>query len=51
MRATTACNKLLAIPGADVAGVRFDPRGIVVVQVPPRSPAALPVWLVDPGGL
>jgi transposase len=31
VRATTACNKLLAIPGADVAGVQFDPRGIVVV--------------------
>ena len=31
MRATTACNKMLAIPGANVAGVRFTPSGIVVV--------------------
>jgi transposase len=31
VRATTAFNKMLAIPGADVAGVQFDPRGIVVV--------------------
>ena len=31
MRATTAFNKLLAIPGADVAGVVFTPAGIVVV--------------------
>jgi transposase len=31
VRATTAFNKMLAIPGADVAGVRFDPTGIVVV--------------------
>jgi transposase len=31
VRATTACNKMLAIPGANVAGVRFTPTGIVVV--------------------
>jgi hypothetical protein len=31
VRARTACNKMLAIPGADVAGVQFDPSGIVVV--------------------
>jgi transposase len=31
VRATTACNKMLAIPGADVAGVVFTPTGIVVV--------------------
>ena len=31
MRATTAFNKLLAIPGANVAGVQFSPSGIVVV--------------------
>ena len=31
MRATTAFNKMLAIPGADVAGVQFSPAGIVVV--------------------
>ena len=30
MRATTAFNKMLAIPGADVAGVQFTPNGIVV---------------------
>jgi transposase len=30
VRATTAFNKMLAIPGADVAGVQFDPSGIVV---------------------
>lgn len=30
MRATTAFNKMLAIPGADVAGVQFSPAGIVV---------------------
>ena len=30
MRATTACNKMLVIPGADVTGVRFTPTGIVV---------------------
>ena len=30
VRATTAVNKLLAIPGADVAGVQFRPAGIVV---------------------
>jgi transposase len=30
VRATTACNKLLAIPGADVTGVVFTPTGIVV---------------------
>ena len=30
MRATTAFNKVLAIPGANVAGVRFTPIGIVV---------------------
>ena len=30
MRATTAFNKMLAIPGADVAGVQFTPTGIVV---------------------
>jgi transposase len=31
VRATTAFNKMLAIPGANVAGVQFDPSGIVVV--------------------
>jgi transposase len=30
VRATTAFNKMLAIPGADVAGVTFTPTGIVV---------------------
>ena len=30
MRATTAFNKMLAIPGADVTGVVFTPTGIVV---------------------
>ena len=30
MRATTAFNKMLAIPGADVTGVQFSPSGIVV---------------------
>jgi hypothetical protein len=30
VRATTAFNKMLAIPGADVAGVQFTPTGIVV---------------------
>jgi transposase len=30
VRATTAFNKMLAIPGADVAGVQFTPSGIVV---------------------
>jgi transposase len=30
VRATTAFNKMLAIPGADVAGVVFTPSGIVV---------------------
>jgi transposase len=30
VRATTAFNKMLAIPGADVAGVTFTPAGIVV---------------------
>jgi transposase len=30
VRATTAFNKMLAIPGADVAGVVFTPTGIVV---------------------
>jgi transposase len=30
VRATTAFNKMLAIPGADVTGVRFTPTGIVV---------------------
>ena len=30
MRATTAFNKMLAIPGAHVAAVTFDPDGIVV---------------------
>jgi transposase len=30
VRATTAFNKMLAIPGADVAGVQFSPAGIVV---------------------
>jgi hypothetical protein len=31
VRVTTACNKVLALPGADVAGVQFSPTGIVVV--------------------
>jgi transposase len=31
VRTTTAFNKMLAIPGADVAGVVFTPAGIVVV--------------------
>jgi transposase len=31
VRATTAFNKMLAIPGAGVAGVTFTPAGIVVV--------------------
>jgi transposase len=31
VRATTAFNKLLAIPGASVAGVAFTPTGIVVL--------------------
>ena len=30
MRATTAFNKMLAIPGAGVVGVQFTPTGIVV---------------------
>lgn len=30
MRATTAFNKMLAVPGADVTGVEFTPTGIVV---------------------
>ncbi len=30
MRATTAFNKMLALPGADVVGVTFSPTGIVV---------------------
>jgi transposase len=30
VRATTAFNKMLAIPGANVAGVQFTPSGIVV---------------------
>jgi transposase len=30
VRATTAFNKMLAIPGADVAGVQFTPNGIEV---------------------
>lgn len=30
MRATTAFNKMLAIPGASVAGVSFTPEGVVV---------------------
>ena len=30
MRATTAFNKMLTIPGANVAGVQFSPSGIVV---------------------
>jgi transposase len=30
VRATTAFNKMLAIPGANVTGVRFTPAGIVV---------------------
>jgi transposase len=30
VRATTAFNKMLAIPGADVTGVQFSPSGIVV---------------------
>lgn len=30
MRATTAFNKMLAIPGADVSGIEFGPAGIVV---------------------
>jgi transposase len=30
VRATTACNKLLAIPGANVAAVQFTPSGVVV---------------------
>jgi transposase len=30
VRATTAFNKMLAIPGANVAGVTFTPTGIVV---------------------
>ena len=30
MRATTAFNKMLAIPGAHVAAVTFTPEGIVV---------------------
>jgi hypothetical protein len=30
-RATTAFNKMLAIPGTNVAGVQFGPTGIVVV--------------------
>lgn len=36
MRATTAFNKMLAIPGADVAGVEFTPAG-VVVDLRPRA--------------
>lgn len=31
MRATTAFNKILAIPGANVTGVGFTPAGIVVM--------------------
>ncbi|MGH2746688.1 MAG: ISL3 family transposase [Actinomycetota bacterium] len=31
MRATTAFNKMLAIPGAGVAGVSFTPEGVVVI--------------------
>jgi transposase len=30
VRATTAFNKMLSLPGADVTGVHFDPGGIVV---------------------
>jgi hypothetical protein len=30
VRATTSFNKMLAIPGAHVAAVRFTPEGIVV---------------------
>jgi len=30
VRATTAFNKMLAIPGAHVVGVTFTPSGIVV---------------------
>ena len=30
MRATTSFNKMLAIPGAHVTGVRFTPEGVVV---------------------
>jgi transposase len=31
VRATTACNKMLAIPGANITGVTFAPAGIVVL--------------------
>ena len=51
MRATTAFNKMLAIPGAHVTGVLFTPDGIVVDLARRNQAAALPVRLVNPGGL
>ena len=51
MRATTAFNKMLAIPGADVTGVQFTPAGIRGLVAPPVAAAVLPVRLVHPGGL
>ncbi len=51
MRVTTAFNKMLAIPGAWVAGVTFGPEGIVIGVAPPVPAVELPVRLVDPSDL
>ena len=51
MRATTAFNKMLAIPGADVAGVTVHPGRDRGVTAPASAAAALPVRLVHPRGL
>jgi hypothetical protein len=48
VRATTAFNKMLAIPGAGVAGVTFTPAGIVVV--PRRRARRLRCLQVHPRG-
>ncbi len=39
VRVTTAFNKMLAIPGASMAGVEFGPEGIVAALRPPQAAA------------
>ena len=49
MRVTTAFNKMLSIPGANVAAVEFAPDGGRGRAAPPGPSAAVSVWLGDAG--
>ena len=44
MRVTTAFNRMLAIPGASVAGVTFGPQGVVVALGQSSKRLTCPCW-------